>query len=310
MAVGVVETASHLKKISTPTPRWYKQRKVSRKQLKRRLHAAAEFHDETIVMSSSVTDNDGCRGLYALRQFEKGSQLSHVYPGHRLSQPDSSELNEYLVSLTHGSKLDAASREALPEVLVTLKQRWNITFYNSSLFYPPNWDRLYDNYIAYRFENETAEEDIHWNVYNWDGTIHAQETTQSNASLFINEPPAYCKFVNRFTRKEQVSRHNVVAETDKDGNIVFRVTQRIEYGEEILLHYGPFYRRNYLINYADFPEDCSSDDESSACYRERVTAYQALGNLFTCQDLRVDTFVRAVSDAMKERPRQKKKHKA
>jgi len=245
---GVQQTVAWLKSGAT-SPSWLTNTGKRLEELDTRANTAKEFGDDTVVLNSSVADRAGC-GLYALKGFRKGQRILAPYPGECATAESFDELNDFLVALTQQRRHDGCERPTTGIIrrcdknLAILKRRWNITVRRTGGLWQPNWDALYDQLIAFRFDNDCGDV-FYWGVYGWDGRIRAQPTTQRNAALFLNEPAPYDRFVNRFTLEEQLSRSNVAACTDGAGDVIFYATRPIRYGDEILLEYGPFYNRTY-----------------------------------------------------------------
>lgn len=179
-------------------------------------------------------------GVYALDIYDPGCFLPLTYPGVTYtSEDDFIRLNKYLVSLTHQSP-DAPYRDALK----LLKEKWNGSIVPQSHTNPnmgPCWDTIYDNFIAYRMEN------TYWNVFYWDGSIKADISVSNHAALYINEAPQFDAFRNAFNNKIQRSAYNVDAIEGPHGTILFKAKRKICYGDELLMDYGPWYKRNYPV---------------------------------------------------------------
>ncbi len=234
----------------------------------------------TFVQPSSVSDHAG-NGLYAMKPYAKGSKLPMTYPGvYARSDQHFDELNDYLVGLCNGNNVINVD-----EVIGFLFNKWNIVINKSKKRTrrrrsEPNWDQLYDSFIAYRFGT------LYWNVYDWDGMPDVDPTKSRNAALFFNEPPPYERFVNRMTNREQDSRPNVRASVSKDSSVCFYAKEDIEKGDELLFNYGPLYLRRYEINPLDGPrvdlsgEESTEEKELIQGYLHMVETYQPKGRIF------------------------------
>lgn len=111
-----------------------------------------------------------------------------------------------------------------------------------------NWERLYNNYLAYKFEFMSKGKTYirAWNHWTWGGDISAATDYRGNWSLWFNEPPPYKNFYNIVTGEYQASEPNVKPLKDLSD---FSVIKDIKAGDELLICYGPYYvREGYTIN--------------------------------------------------------------
>ncbi len=251
-----------------------------------RLATARSFCDATFPMPTSVS-NHGGYGLYAMRSFKKGKKLPFTYPGINGTEKDVDELNDYLVALCNEKCSDA-------DPVAVLQTRWGVVVYDFESFYgtakhPPHWDAIYDAFVAYRFGTR------YWNIYSWCGGAHILPSTQTNAALFVNEPPPFARFVNRMTGNEQQSKPNIKAMDNKKGHVHFYAKCDIAEGDELLLNYGPFYNRNYKINPLNGPtipkRAATVDDQSYLnAYTLAIKDYLPQGTLFCCEAYNRDQY--------------------
>ena len=296
------------------------------RERERLLKLAREFGDETFVMGSSVSDASGGNGAYSLRTMRKGSFFSFAYPGLWCDYDHYDDLNSMLALMVdHGA--------TMPEELVQLnisllKNRWNVEIRASRREWGAcgiNWAALYNSFIAYGFES--GNDRLYWNVY-WDhGGIAASSFSPANAPLFVNEPPPYASFVNRFTNKPQPSRANVTFHKWADGTIWLKALERILPGDELIGHYGPMYHRTYDINMGDAPSvyvelnrnagNPDFDEDAVRCeqYNFAKENYQDKGVLFKSDCIYSEQFDTAVYNELvlelerraKNRPQKKLK---
>lgn len=256
-------------------------------QREKRLSEAHKNKRSVFVMESSVSDHGG-NGLYALKTYTEGSVLPFYYPGRYAgSDKEFDRLNEYLVSLTHLKE----DKNSLFSILQMLKQRWGITLMGQCAW--PNWDAIYDSFTAYRFLN------TYWTCYDArTGSIYADKDAQNNASLFINEPPPFASFTNRFSGDVQKSHTNVEPfECKKTKRIYFRTTRKICSGNEILMYYGHVYnRQGYDINYN---EAYGIDKDTPMELIEKKRRFKLDAECFTSDGIRHDNLTRFLIQATK-----------
>lgn len=215
------------------------------------LKRAEELEFHTFVASTSVA-NLGGLGLYALRDFEVGERLPYPYPGRNVDAKTFAKLNDILFDM-HVAYVSKSDYQWMLEKKQELEREYGFRFTeydeNDSVD-QVHWSRLYDSFIAYIFES--AKGFIYWPAYDNFGLVASSAFDPKQEGLFVNEPPPYEEFLNLLTCKMQASRANVEVRQEMDEN-VFRVIHRIRRGDEILLCYGPFYRRGeegheYKIN--------------------------------------------------------------
>ena len=191
---------------------------------------ASERGDDFFVAMSSVANHAGL-GLYALKKWRKGRRklvdLDFFYPGETKSHTSVEMLNQALA--------DAASGHA-PGDVDRLARVWNITIHGNG---DVNWAALYDTFIAYRFN------DWYWAHYDTDGHIVANIDDRMHQALYMNEAPVQRQFINRITFRVQTSTANVKALIHPDTSISFYATRDIFVGDELVLDYGPNYKRTY-----------------------------------------------------------------
>jgi hypothetical protein len=206
-----------------------------------------------IVAPSSVSDQAGV-GVYAGRRFNVRSELGLVYPGTVASQTIYKELNDLLVAMT----LNPSMEEQL-SALKKLKRKFNVEITKELDTHddiPPNWDAIYDTFIEYQYGLSTGNL-IYFPYYWWkSGKVWIKENDPEYFPLLFNEPPPYNTFYNIVKKAMQSSRPNVRA-MEKKGEIYYSVISQINPGDEILICYGPLYKRG-KSGY-DYPINLSSE---------------------------------------------------
>ena len=194
------------------------------------------FGDDTLAEVSSVYE--GGNGLYSLRAYERGDVLPFAYPGTRLTLDEHDELCTFLMECTH---VDSWDPETINEAVERLNV-WGIQLVQRNSLCAPYWDTLYDSFVAYRFATPTHM--FFWPTYTWTGHIWAHKTSPGNAGIYINEPTHYSHFYNRIKEQVQLSCANVEP-IIVDDQIRFRAIRKIRRWDEILMYYGPDYKRPY-----------------------------------------------------------------
>lgn len=191
-----------------------------------------------IVAQTSVCDDTCNNGLYANKDFDVGSILFD-YPGISCDWNTYDHLNEYLA-------------KGICNVEHLCKEfNVHIVFSSSSngKEQEPNWTAIYDSFVEYVF-GSGDDVFVYWNIYDW-STGAAIGSHSEDYGLFCNEPSANDTFLNRQSLVHQHSVPNAKTFVDKnDGKIKFFALKRIRKGDEILLFYGPLYKRSYEINYS------------------------------------------------------------
>ncbi len=211
---------------------------VKRHRSEAELATTLEFKDKKpkqpgfLVAPTSVSDHRGGLGLYACRFFDAGSVLFE-YPGITCDWKTYDWLNGYL-----------AKGECDVDVL---EKSAKIILVNKPPRAAPNWHKIYDSFCSYIFSGGDNVY-VYWNVYDWTtGNIVCNK--KEIFGLFVNEPNAYNTFLNQQSQEIQRSEANVRAIT-KNGRVHFVAKKKINAGDEILICYGPFYNRDYDINYS------------------------------------------------------------
>lgn len=221
---------------------------------------------EVMIAPSSIAP--GGYGLYSLRNFEVGEFLPVTYHGRTLPVKEYDELDDYLLKMAN---MSTEQHRWPSEVEINfLKSKWGVEvrfmdrtytkhghWQNLPIEYARlkqiDWDSIYDHFSDYSFEyvdNSGKNYVIYWPIYNYDGRAIVDERNVENAGLMLNEPPNMDYYFNQYTRDDTLAVANVKAEFNpKVNRLGLKVISPIEAGEELLLCYGPLYRRHgYFIN--------------------------------------------------------------
>lgn len=264
---------------------------------KRRLETADEFKDATFATETSVANNGGT-GLYALCTMHENSYLPFPYPGKSCSHSSYNALNDLLVMMT----TEIMSKVATDAIVSTLKSRWGIEIRDAKRAWGTlgiNWDALYDSFIAYGYD--TKDEMHYWHIY-WDyGDVAITASAPSHSPLFINEPPPYETFVNRLTERNQKSECNVEFIEGENNTVWVRVLRTVHRGDELLAHYGAFYKRNYAINMTDVALPVATTPEDQKLLDAYVLAqanYKPLGKVFKAEQIEKEQYLIAFKNAL------------
>jgi hypothetical protein len=229
------------------------------------------------IKPTSVTDVG--LGVYARKTYEPGATL-FTYPGKRVSADTFNEINEFLFQLVDNWQTPDAS-------LQILHQKYGVIIYRTTvLIGVPNWRAIYKTFIRFLIANDYGEY-MYWTMYDWSsGEIAGTWICTKNPGILINEPPPYDAFFNLQRSCLQKSVTNVRTETREDHEIYFVAKTQIEVGDELLIHYGPFFERDYATslalcnvqNYSFNPDELDEENlERVKKYEHDIINYESRG---------------------------------
>lgn len=236
------------------------------------------------IKPTSVTESG--LGVYARHAYAPGATL-FKYPGKRVTAAVFDELNEFFSQLVDNWKNPDAA-------LLVLYQKYDIVIRRHEvLIGVPNWRAIYKSFIQCIISNDYNDY-IYWHTYDWaTGAIAGTSMCAKNPGILINEPPPYDSFYNIERCGVQKSVTNVRTETREDREIYFVVKNAIQAGDELLIHYGPFFERNYhtnlaLCNVQNYAYDAAELDEDNAIrvkhYENAIINYKSHGEMLNISE--------------------------
>lgn len=246
-------TTETLSKKQGTTPRALSRTMAQRRKC---MFPAVMCDGNIYLRDTSVADGAG-KGIYAARAFDSGTRIGITYPGVKSSISQYDKLNTTLFMWAQAFE-EGDERGDAEERVKLLRDDFN--FHIRKRYHEhsdgPNWPAIYDSFVSYVF-SATSDITIYWNHFEWESgdlicprdDLSAMDPTLC-AGLFTNEPPDCEMFFNVLLKTEQTSCVNAMVKwSDRRQELEFWSTRKIKRHEEILISYGPFYNRNYPINY-------------------------------------------------------------
>ena len=238
-------------------------------------------------------------GLFAKKAFKKGELLPFQYPGIQVTRDAFEACNEDIYQLTN-KKL--GPRQHQLEVKRVFQQH-GIQILETDSDKTPDWDVIYDKFIAYSMYIAESDKFIYWRCYRYDGKILPHEKDRRGypdamfdmSALHMNEPPPYAFFHNGYSGKGVAQKSCLNVEesvycVNGIRSIQFIAAQDIEPFDELIYFYGTLHSRDYEINLnsvSKYVTDESNfapwEQEDCKTFKQRIREYKDKGYLFVAR---------------------------